>query len=130
MIGCDIRKADEITRRILMNKDFIAMNQDAEARGFYVIHPEPQWLTDSGCFILVKVLSDGDLAIGFFNLGEGQRGIPLQFWDLGLFSASGEKLSLYDCWEQKELGVYKEQYHAVVDSHDCVILRGKLVTNE
>lgn len=130
MIGCDIRKADEMTKRILMNKEFLAINQDAEARGFYVIHPEPQWLTDSGCFILVKVLSDGDLAIGLFNLGEGQRGIPLQFWDLGLSTASGEKLALYDCWEEKELGEFKGQYHAVVPSHDCVILRGRIVPND
>ena len=127
MMGCDIRNADEMTKRILQNPDFIKINQDPEARGFYGIYPDHQWLTTTGCFILVKVLADGELAIGFFNLGEGKREIPLQFWDLGLSYASGMELSLYDCWEQKELGRYKERFAAVVPSHDCLIVRGKLI---
>ncbi len=130
MIGCDVRKADEITKRILLNPEMIRINQDSEARGCYVIHPEPQWLHDSGCFVLVKVLTDGELAIGFFNLGDGQREIPLQFWDMGLTYASGVELSLYDCWEHKELGSFKERFVAVVPSHDCLVVRGKLITNE
>lgn len=130
MMGSDIRKADEMTRRILLNPEFIRINQDVEARGFYAIYPEPQWLERTGCFILVKVLADGELAIGFFNLGEGNREIPLQFWDLGLSYASGAELSLYDCWEQKELGRYKERFVAVVPSHDCLVLRGKLMLHE
>jgi len=130
MMGSDIRKADEATKRILLNPEFIRINQDVEARGFYTIYPEPQWLNNTGCFVIVKVLSDGDLAIGFFNLGEGNREIPLQFWDLGLSYASGVELSLYDCFEQKELGNYKERFVAVVPSHDCLLLRGKLITHE
>ena len=127
MIGCDVRKADEMTKRILLNPDLIRISQDSEARGFYVIHPEPQWLHDGGCFVMVKVLDDGELAIGFFNLGEGQREIPLQFWDLGIPYASGMRLSLYDCWEHRELGSYEERFVAVVPSHDCLVVRGKLV---
>ena len=130
MMGSDIRKADEATKRILLNPEFIRINQDVEARGFYTIYPEPQWLSNTGCFVLVKVLSDGELAIGFFNLGEGNREIPLQFWDLGLSYASGVELSLYDCFEQKELGRYKERFVAVVPSHDCLVLRGKLLAHE
>ena len=128
MIGCDVRRADEMTKRILQNPDMISISQDSEARGFYVIYPEPQWLHDSGCFVLVKVLANGELAIGFFNLGEGQREIPLQFWDLGIPYASGTELSLYDCWEHKELGRYQERFVAVVPSHDCLVVRGKLVS--
>ena len=33
MIGCDIRKADENTKRILMNKGLIEINQDIESWG-------------------------------------------------------------------------------------------------
>ena len=78
--------------------------------------------------MLVKVLSNGDLAIGFFNLSDHQRELSLQFWDLGLPYASGIALSLYGCWEHRELGVFKERFNPVVPARDCVVVRAKLVS--
>ncbi|OKP76155.1 alpha-galactosidase [Paenibacillus sp. P3E] len=127
MIGSDIRKTNQATRDILMNGDLIAINQDVEGRGAYRIKPEPQWFHADDVFMLVKVLTDGDVAIGFFNLSDGQREMSLQFWDIGLPYASGKSLSLYDCWEHKEIGVFRERYAPVVPAHDCLIVRAKLV---
>jgi len=127
MIGSDIRKANEATRDILMNRDLIAINQDVEGRGAYRIKPEPQWFHADDVFMLVKVLTGGDLAIGFFNLSDGQREMSLQFWDIGVPYASGKSLLLYDCWEHKEIGTFKERYAPVVPAHDCLIVRAKLV---
>lgn len=127
MIGCDVRKANQITKDILLNPDLIAINQDVEARGAYRIKPEPQWFHTDDVFMLVKVLTDGDLAIGFFNLSDSQRELSLQFWDMGLPYAAGYALSLYDCWEHKELGVFRERFAPVVAAHDCLVVRAKLV---
>lgn len=127
MIGCDIRNADEETVKILQNRELIRIDQDPEARGCYLVKPEPQWFQTSEVFILVKVLADGELAIGFFNLSDSRREISLQFWDLGLSCASGKRLSLYDCWKGEELGVYRERFAPTVEAHDCLILRGKPV---
>ena len=41
IMGCDLRKASEETKKTLLNKDLIAINQDLEARGAYVIKPLP-----------------------------------------------------------------------------------------
>ncbi|MEK4436294.1 glycoside hydrolase family 27 protein [Paenibacillus sp. FSL K6-2862] len=127
MIGCDVRKANQATKDILMNPDLLAINQDAEAPGAYRIKPEPQWFHTDDVFMLVKVLTDGDLAIGFFNLSDSQRELSLQFWDMGLPYAAGYSLTLYDCWEHKELGVFRERYAPVVGAHDCLVVRAKLV---
>ncbi|PJN65928.1 Alpha-galactosidase A precursor [Paenibacillus sp. GM1FR] len=127
MIGCDVRKANQITKDILLNPDLIAINQDVEARGAYRIKPEPQWFHTDDVFMLVKVLTDGDLAIGFFNLSDSQRELSLQFWDMGLPYAAGYALSLYDCWEHQELGVFRERFAPVVAAHDCLLVRAKLV---
>ena len=56
MIGCDVRKANQVTKDILLNPDLIAINQDVEARGAYRIKPEPQWFHTDDVFMLVKVL--------------------------------------------------------------------------
>lgn len=127
MIGCDVRKANQATKDILLNPELLAINQDAEARGAYRIKPEPQWFHTDDVFMLVKVLTDGDLAIGFFNLSDSQRELSLQFWDMGLPYAAGYALSLYDCWEHKELGIFRERYAPVVGAHDCLVVRAKLV---
>ncbi|MEK4109403.1 alpha-galactosidase [Paenibacillus sp. DS2363] len=127
MIGCDVRKANQITKDILLNPDLIAINQDVEARGAYRIKPEPQWFHTDDVFMLVKVLTDGDLAIGFFNLSDSQRELSLQFWDMGLPYAAGYALSLYDCWKHQKLGVFRERFAPVVAAHDCLIVRAKLV---
>lgn len=127
MIGCDIRSANQATKDILLNPDLIAINQDIESRGAYRIKPEPQWFHTDEVFMLVKVLTDGDLAIGFFNLSDGQREISLQFWDLGLPYASGFSLSLKDCWKNEELGVFTERFAPTVPAHDCLVVRAKLI---
>ncbi|WP_336773007.1 glycoside hydrolase family 27 protein [Paenibacillus sp. MMO-58] len=127
MMGCDIRTVSQTAKDMLLNPELIAINQDIESRGAYRIKPEPQWFHTEDVFMLVKVLSDGDVAIGFFNLSDDQRELSLQFWDIGLPYASGYSLSLHDCWEQKELGVFKERFAPVVPAHDCLIVRAKLV---
>lgn len=127
MIGCDIRSASEETKKILQNPDLLAINQDPEARGAYRIQVEPQWFHEEEAFVLVKALSDGDLAIGLFNLSDSTRELTVQFWDLGLPYTSGRALSLYDCQEHKEMGIYKERFASVIPGCDCVVVRAKLV---
>ena len=127
MIGCDVRNASQPTKDILLNRDLIAINQDVEGRGAYRIKPEPQWFHTDEVFMLVKLLSGGDLAIGIFNLSDTQRELSLQFWDMGIPYASGTSLSLYDCFEHKELGVYKERFAPTIPAHDCMVVRARLV---
>jgi alpha-galactosidase len=125
IIGCDIRKAGQSAKAILLNRDILSINQDIECRGAYKL--SPHWDMGEDVFVLVKVLSDGDIAIGFFNLSDGQREMSLPFWDIGLSYSSGLSLSLYDCWEHRDLGVYKERFAPQVAAHSCVVVRAKLI---
>ena len=109
MIGCDIRNTTPETKDILLNKDILAINQDIESRGAYRVKVEPQWFHADEAFVLVKVLADGDIAFGLFNLSDDSRELTLQFWDIGLPYAAGYSLSLYDCWKHENLGEFKER---------------------
>lgn len=129
MIGCDVRNASKETKKILQNKDLLRINQDVEGRGAYRIKVEPQWFNADEAFVLVKVLANGDVAIGLFNLSDTQRELTVQFWDIGLPYASGLSLALYDCFSHKELGQYKERFAATISANDCVVVRAKLVRN-
>jgi alpha-galactosidase len=127
MIGCDIRNANQVTKDILQNKDLLAINQDPEARGAYRIKVEPQWFHEDEAFVLVKALQNGDLAIGLYNFSDTQRELTVQFWDMGIPAASGAALSMYDCWEHKELGTFTERFAPTIEPHDCLVVRAKVV---
>lgn len=124
MIGCDIRHMTPATREILTNKDVIAINQDIECRGPYCIK---QWNNPDNVFSLVKPLSNGDYAVGMFNFGDRAGEMSLQFWDIGLTTASGRGLSVYDCWKHEELGTFTERFCTTVEPHGCMVLRAKVV---
>ena len=127
IMGCDLRKATEDTMKTLLTKDLIAINQDLESRGAYVIKPLPDSYNENEAFTLVKPLADGDLAIGIFNFSDTQRELSLEFWDMGIPYAAGVSLALHDCITGEELGEFTERFAPVVPSHGCVVVRAHLV---
>lgn len=123
MIGCDIRKMSDYTKETLTNPDIIAINQDIECRGPYVVPGhDPATL-----MALVKPMSDGSLAIALVNLGDKKAEMSLQFWDMGIPAAAGMGLEMYNCWDRKSEGVFTERYAAQIEPHDCIVFRAKLV---
>ena len=125
MIGCDIRNMSDATKNILMNKDVIAVNQDPEGRGAYLLNSNV-W-AGVNVKILVKALENGDYAICMVNFGDHRGMGTICFWDMGLPAASGYGFELYDCWEHEVIGRYSERYSCDIESHDCKFLRAKLV---
>lgn len=122
MIGCDIRKMSDKTKEILTNPDIIAINQDIECRSPYEVGGG-----NANARILVRPLSNGDLAIGFFNLGEGGSALHLQFWDIGLPCSSGFGLDFYDCIGHEAMGVKREGISVDVEEHGCKVYRCRVV---
>ena len=124
MIGCDIRSMTPETKEILMNPDVIAINQDIECRGPFCIR---QWNNPEKVFALVKPLCGGEYAIGLFNFGDRKNEMSLQFYDIGLPYGSGRALELYDCHSHQTIGTFTERFATQLDSHDCMVLRAKVV---
>lgn len=122
IIGCDVRAMTEKTKEILTNADVIAINQDPECRSCMKLGT----YGNSDAFILVKLLSDGDCAVGFFNFGDGPAHVELHFWDLGLSLQAGCGLEFYDCLKHEPLGVQKEYFAATVEAHGCRLYRCRL----
>lgn len=119
IIGCDIRSLSEQAREILTNREIIAINQDAEGRGCYKLDV---W-GNPDAFVLVRPLSGGDYAVGFFNFGDAPFNVSLNFWDMGLSAAAGYGLRLRDCLSHEELGVRRECFAPMVMPHGCRVFR-------
>ncbi len=127
MIGCDVRNMTEETLEILSNKELIDINQDDAVRPAYCfkIHKDLDY------YGVVKLLSDGDYAMGLFNFSDNDCNITnslnLKFWDMGLPYNSGYGFEIRDVLNHKDLGVFKEFVTANVKAHGCAVYRGKLV---
>lgn len=123
IMGCDMRKLTDSAKEILLNKDIIAINQDEESRGAYCVR---QFNNPEKVMALIKPLSNGEYAIGLFNFSDVASEMSLQFWDMGLSYTSGRGLSMYDCWEKKQLGVFTERFAARLEAHGCMVLRATI----
>lgn len=86
MLGVDLRrvnKGDEIYN-IIANKDLIALDQDplgVQAKRIFTTYecsePDKEYIRDNNRIdILAKPLSDGGIALGFFNLSQEQKEVP------------------------------------------------------
>lgn len=124
MIGCDIREMNKETKNILMNHEIIEINQDIAGR-----QPFLAWNED-GRITWVKLLENGDFAIGLFNMSDSTAYCHCEFWDIGLPKLSGYSLKIRDLWNKKDLGNYKEHFGQWLESHDCMMLRARLVKDE
>ncbi len=129
MIGCDVRKMSEETKKILLNKELIAINQDQGCRqpfsvggSFNFMHSDTE---DS--FIWAKHLDNGDIAIGFFNLSNDQRQMYISLTDLALPRCSGRKLVMTDLWSGEVCETVEGRFLTPVDGNDCKVYRAKLV---
>ena len=123
IIGCDVRNMSAETKKILLNKDLIAINQDAACRSCFKM----TCFGNPDVFVLARPLSNGDYAAGLFNFSDVAFGITVDFWEMGLTAASGKKMMVYDCMDHEDIGEIKEYFTETVPSHGCRVFRCRLV---
>ena len=118
MIGCDIRSMDDDTKEILMNKDVIAINQDALCAQPY----------EYGYDVWVKHLDNGDVAILIVNMQETKRDICVTLADIGLDNSTGKTLSVKDLWTGADVKVENGVIHEEpLEPHSSRLFRCKVI---
>ena len=122
MIGCDVRAMSEATRKILLNKGLIAVNQDplgVQARsigGGQLDWHGPDYQVWS------KPLADGSLAVGFFNFtADKPRGMLVPWEALALHDRRPCRVT--DLWTGEDLSVHARYFEAFVPARDGVVVR-------
>lgn len=134
MIGCDVRNMNDATKRILMNKDVIAINQDPAYNMPYNInfHPNSEAYNDSLVRfpVYVKQLDNGDFAIGIFNLSEEKTNkwnCDLRLDMLGIAESSEKTLLLKELWSGEEIVVKNSVFMCEIEPHDCRLYRARVI---
>ncbi len=132
MIGCDIRHMDEQTRTILMNKEVLAINQDPAYCQPFLLggnQTDVRGGTED-CFIMARLLNNGDFAIGLFNLSDDVSNFYFCMAELGLNRSCGKKLVMTNLWTGDVSETCDYRYTASIAPHDCLLLRAKVVNEE
>ena len=130
MMGGDMRNMSDASRKLLLNKDLLAINQDEECRDPVVIWHTKDPFIQNNC-ILFRHLSNNEFALAFFNFNEKgdyvARTYGFSFDDIGIPFESGYGLELTDVFTGENIGVKRETFIPPVEPHGCKVYRGKLV---
>lgn len=123
IIGCDIRHMSDSTKKILMNKEVIAINQDPAARQPYMLAKTFRLNAD----VAVRQLAGGDFAICMFNLTDHDTVAAFELGQLGVAVHSGKKLFMHNCETGEELTVENYIINRPIAKYDSELWRCRIV---
>ena len=124
MIGCDVRNMNKETLDILSNKELLKINQDADCRQVFKLN-----LTWSGTDLkgYARNLSNGDIALGFFNFDDKEAYARLNIDQLGLPESTGKTLEMHEVWTGETVTVKNGTFIEKLDAFDGKVYRCKVI---
>jgi len=113
MMGCDIRNMNEVTKTILMNKDVIAIDQDALGKQGYRVYRK------DGLEAFKKTLTGNRVAIAFLNRNSTDKKVTVSFKDLEL--ESDMTFTAYDVWKHTTIKQPEGMLSTDLKPHECQV---------
>jgi alpha-galactosidase len=110
--GNDLTNMNDATKRILLNKEMIAINQDALGK-----QAQPK-ITNDNWYVFSKPLANGDYAVSILNLSTTEQNYELLFKEIGLTN----KYEIRDVWEHKVIGK-GTKWKGEIRSHETKVFR-------
>lgn len=107
----DLRHLTAEDRRILLNRDLIAINQDALGKA------AERKVNAATYQIFVRPLADGSHAVAILNTADKRQSLAADFAKLGL---SG-KYSIYDAWQHKTIARKVSKWKGNVEAHETKV---------
>ncbi len=112
----DLRNMNNATKNILLNKDMIAINQDALGK------QAERKIKTASWNIFTKPLANGDVAVAILNRGNTDAAYVLNLSAIGLTG----KYEWYDVWEHKTISK-SNKWNGMVKCHETKVFRLKLL---
>jgi alpha-galactosidase len=126
MIGCDIRKISPESKKILFNKDLIAINQDEECSAPYRERQSRYAQIVKDKFTVAKQLSGNKIAFGFFNFADSKVIQTSYMTDFGI-PAYANKTLLFRNIQTGETFNVKDSHSVELDPHACAVYIAEFV---
>jgi alpha-galactosidase len=115
LAGNDLRTMSNSIKKILTNREVIAIDQDLAGQPAKRIS-DPA----SMAVVLVRPLRDGSVAVGLFNRADQPQDVRVNWGDVGL--APGQ-VEVRDLWKHADIATSGANYTATVPAHGVVLLK-------
>lgn len=115
LIGCDMTRLDAFTLNLLTNDEVLEVDQDPLGRAARRVS------RSAAGDVWVKELSGGGVAAGLINRSPMEGTVVFRLKDAGLSGAWRAR----DLWRQRDVGVLRGEYAAVLPGHAPLLLRLK-----
>jgi alpha-galactosidase len=115
MAGNDLRNMTDATKEILMNKEVIAVNQDALGMQGRRVRK------DADTEVWARQLKDGSRAVILFNRGSSDADVGVSWPELGY--PADLAANVRDLWQKKDLGKSSGTFSAKVAPHGVVMIK-------
>lgn len=113
--GNDVRTMPESIRKILVNKEVIAVDQDPLGKQCV-----EAWKDLTGLYVYSKELQGKNTrAVALMNRTVNQEVVTVQWKDIGIPEG---KAKVRDLWKHADVGVYTDNYTSPVPPHGVVLL--------
>lgn len=122
LVASDLRNMTAFQRSVLLNRELIAVNQDALGASYGRVGG---WHCKEGpaaCQLWAKPLAGGGAAVGLFNAGSDPHRITFNLTLLPEFAAAG-RARARDLWAGRDAGVVAGAVTAEVAPHDTAVFR-------
>ena len=113
LLGCDLEKLDDFTLNLLNNDEVLEIDQDTLGKQAVQVGGQ------GDLKVYAKLLEDGSLAVGLFNLTSLNATVTANWSDLKL---TGQQ-RVRDLWRQKDIGMFTGKFEAPVAAHGVVFVR-------
>lgn len=123
MIGCDIRNMGDVTRQTLTNRELIRINQDGWYSQPFALTP---MMIQSGVKIYAKLLENGDVAVGCFNMEDTKTTARFNIDEIGLPVSTGKTLKMREVWSGQETAPREGTVFWDLDPYGCAVFRCRL----
>lgn len=110
--SCDLSDLDDFTFGLLCNDDIIAVDQDPAA------NPAKKIFDKDGFQIWSKELSNGSLAVGFFNHNEDKKTLTVTPEQLG----NANRTQLRDLWKRQNIGSLGKDFSIELNPHGASMI--------
>jgi alpha-galactosidase len=109
----DMGRLDAFTLNVLCNAEVIDIDQDALGKQARIVRKSAEE------FVLAKLLEDGSVAVGLFNLMKSPKPMAATWDELGI---SGKR-RVRDVWRQQNVGSANGQWSTTVNGHGVALVR-------
>ena len=114
LIGCDITDINETTRKLLINRELIALNQDSLHLQAYVCQRAGE------CYVLVKDIVERfgtKRAFAVYNPTDQEQTVTVDFTAMDLAGT----IQLRDCFKKKDAGTAEGTLEVTLPAHGTAI---------